>query len=145
MALLPPGTSRERFVYFFAFSRAVLTLRLPFLRDWELIGRWKLFASPVSHIAYIQVPTNSRLANTIAFISANSPVALVCLFTSQLLFILPGTKSPVESISTSGDEVLAVYSHGLSRVCDVHGQELRRSMDFRTASSVLAEGTWTTW
>ncbi|SCV73919.1 BQ2448_6349 [Microbotryum intermedium] len=115
------------------------------LRDWEEIGRWCLFASPVSQFAFIQDPTIPQLAQTIAFVSANSPIALISLFPPALLFILPGTKSPVISISTSAEEILVVYAHGLARVCDVKRQELRRSMDAKTARGVLAEGKWTTW
>lgn len=116
-----------------------------FCSNWELISQWNLFASPVSHVAYLQPPGHTALNNTIAFISENSPIALVSLFPPQLHFVLPGTQSPVESISTLGDEMLIVYAHGLSRVCDMKEFELRRSMDLKTATSVLAEGGWTTW
>ncbi|KAI5481365.1 WD repeat protein [Pseudohyphozyma bogoriensis] len=115
------------------------------LGSWEIIARWNLFASPVLHIAYLGGPEESPLSNTVAFISANSPIAIVSLFPPHLHFILPGTKSPVESISTAGDEVMVRYAHGLARLCHVRDQDLRRSMDWRTGSALLAEGGWTTW
>ncbi|KAK4704763.1 hypothetical protein P7C70_g1446, partial [Phenoliferia sp. Uapishka_3] len=113
--------------------------------NWQPIAHWSLFASPVSHIAFVKIPEGSRLSNTIAFISANSPIALVSLFPPRLHFVLPGTKSAVQSISTSDDEMLIVYAHGLSRVCNIEGLDLRRSMDLKTAEGVLAEGNWSTW
>lgn len=113
--------------------------------DWTLVGTWKLFASPVTHTVPFKFKPTSKMHNTIAFISANSPIALVGLSPPRLLFVLPGTKSPVQIIATKADEILVVYGHGLARVCDVAGRELRRSMDFKTASSVLAEGGWKTW
>lgn len=109
-------------------------------RDWQPLALFSLFASPIAHIA--PVPGGGT---TVAFVSANSPLALVELFPPRILFVLPGTKSAVESISTAGDEMLILYRHGLARVCDVKGLELRRSMDRRTAMGVLAEGGWTTW
>ncbi|GAA5943940.1 hypothetical protein JCM10213_009036 [Rhodosporidiobolus nylandii] len=117
------------------------------LSDWDLIGSWTLFASPVKHYAYIDPsPTpSSKLGNTVAFISANSPVALVSLFPPQLLFVLPGTKSAVELIATTQDEILVLYEQGLARSCDIASKELRRSMDRRTAERSFAEGGWTTW
>ncbi|SDA01421.1 BZ3500_MvSof-1268-A1-R1_Chr10-1g02649 [Microbotryum saponariae] len=115
------------------------------LSDWDEIGRWCLFASPVTQFTFIQDPTIPQLSQTIAFVSANSPIALVSLFPPALLFVLPGTKSPVISISTLKEEILVVYAHGLARVCDVTRRELRRSMDAKTARGVLAEGKWSTW
>ncbi|BGP41867.1 hypothetical protein JCM10449v2_005861 [Rhodotorula kratochvilovae] len=118
------------------------------LSDWDLVGRWQLFASPVKHYVYLD-PSSSdspaRLRNTIAFISANSPVALVSLFPPALLFTLPGTKSAVELLATTKDEILVVYEQGLARTCDIKSCELRRSMDRKTAEGVLQDGSWTTW
>ncbi|KAL8287278.1 hypothetical protein RQP46_003730 [Phenoliferia psychrophenolica] len=115
------------------------------LNDWQPLAHWSLFASPVSHIVPITTSPSSGLSHALALVSANSPIALVSLFPPQLHFVLPGTKSPVERIATSGDEMLVVYAHGLARVCHIEGLELRRSMDLRTAAGVLAEGKWTTW
>ncbi|GAA5886694.1 hypothetical protein JCM6882_005860 [Rhodosporidiobolus microsporus] len=117
------------------------------LADFEPLGCWTLFASPVSSFAYIDPsPTsNSKLGNTIAFISANSPVALVSLFPPELLFVLPGTKSGVELIATTKDDIMVLYEQGLARTCDIASRELRRSMDRRTAEKTLGEGGWTVW
>ncbi|KAM0751154.1 hypothetical protein T439DRAFT_313451 [Meredithblackwellia eburnea MCA 4105] len=115
-----------------------------YLDDWELVAQWRLFASPVCHLAHIDV-AKGPLSQTIAFVSANSPIALVSLFPPQLHFILPGTSSAVQSISTSNDDLLIIYAHGLSRVCNIEGLELRRSMDLKTAEGVLSESGWTNW
>ncbi|GAA5900483.1 hypothetical protein JCM5296_001559 [Sporobolomyces johnsonii] len=122
--------------------------RLP---DWELIGQWALFASPVRHYAFISPPSSpsSHLQHTLAFISANSPVALVSLSPSvsppRVLFTLPGTKSAVERIATREGEIMVLYEQGLARVCDVASRELRRSMGRTTAEGVLQEKGWVTW
>ena len=121
--------------------------------DWSLIARYNLFASPVESILHVQIPSSTRLSNTLFLISANSPIALISLsptsptITTELLFILPGTKSPVSSISTDskGGELLVIYENGLARVCAVDGMELRRSMRVETARKVLLESGWTTW
>ncbi|GAA6050579.1 hypothetical protein JCM3770_001471 [Rhodotorula araucariae] len=118
------------------------------LSDWDVVGRWQLFASPVRHQVYLDSSASTaptRLGNTIAFISANSPVALVSLFPPALLFTLPGTKSAVELLATTKDEILVVYEQGLARTCDIKSRELRRSMDRKTAEGVLQDGSWTTW
>lgn len=124
-------------------------------RDWDVVGQWQLFASPVRHFAYLDSPAPSssstsstaptRLKNTIAFISANSPVALVSLFPPAVLFTLPGTKSAVEVLATTKDEILVIYEQGLARTCDIKSRELRRSMDRKTAEGVLQDAAWTTW
>lgn len=129
------------------FDPLKLTLLVPNNRNWDLIGTWRLFASPVMHIVLLQLPGHARSADVIAFISANSPIALVSLFPPQLLFVLPGTRSSVETVATSSstNEILVIYSHGLSRICHVDGKELRRSMDYKTARGVLKEGGWKVW
>ncbi|GAA5922792.1 hypothetical protein JCM1841_000709 [Sporobolomyces salmonicolor] len=121
------------------------------LPGWELIGQWALFASPVRHYAFISSPSSpsSHLQHTLAFISANSPVALVSLSPSlsppRVLFTLPGTKSAVERIATRDGEIMVIYEQGLARVCDVESRELRRSMGRATAEGVLQESGWVTW
>ncbi|GAA5853924.1 hypothetical protein JCM9279_007604 [Rhodotorula babjevae] len=129
------------------------------LSDWDVVGQWQLFASPVRHFAYLDsvAPSSSsspsssspvaptRLKNTIAFISANSPVALVSLFPPAVVFTLPGTKSAVEVLATTKDEILVIYEQGLARTCDIKSRELRRSMDRKTAEGVLQDAAWTTW
>ncbi|GAA5916565.1 hypothetical protein JCM8208_007704 [Rhodotorula glutinis] len=127
------------------------------LSDWDVVGQWQLFASPVRHFAYLDSSspsssssppsssTSSRLKNTIAFISANSPVALVSLFPPAVVFTLPGTKSAVEVLATTKDEILVIYEQGLARTCDIKSRELRRSMDRKTADGVLQDAAWTTW
>lgn len=116
--------------------------------DWDVVGKWQLFASPVRHFAYLDPSPSSastRLSNTIAFISANSPVALVSLFPPAVLFTLPGTRSSVELLATTKDEILVIYEQGLARTCDIKSRELRRSMDRKTAEGVLQDEAWTTW
>ncbi|TNY18126.1 hypothetical protein DMC30DRAFT_73310 [Rhodotorula diobovata] len=118
------------------------------LSDWDVVGKWQLFASPVRHFAYLDPSPSSastRLSNTIAFISANSPVALVSLFPPAVLFTLPGTRSSVELLATTKDEILVIYEQGLARTCDIKSRELRRSMDRKTAEGVLQDEAWTTW
>jgi hypothetical protein len=121
--------------------------------SWSLIGSWTLFASPVKSYAYIAPsPTSasSLTSSTLAFISANSPVALISILRpapgsssppppASLLFVLPGTKSSVELIATSKDEIMVLYAQGLARTCDIASRELRRSMDRRTAERALEE------
>lgn len=111
--------------------------------DWTLLGEWFLFASPVSHLVSLPAAPKPHLSDLMIFISANSPIAFVSLSPPRLLFVLPGTKSDVESLSVSGDEILVVYSHGLARAWSLEG-ELRRSMDLKTATGVLGAGNWTT-
>lgn len=115
--------------------------------NWECLGRWTLFASPVKHVSRLESDDGSppSLQNAVAFVSANSPVAFVSLFPPQHLFTLPGTKSSVDLVATSKDEVLVLYRQGLARVCDIKSRELRRSMDRRTAESVVAGGGWHIW
>lgn len=92
-------------------------------------------------------------AATLIFISANSPVALVAVQlsdagnSSSIQLVLPGTRSPVESISThvEKEEVMVIYEQGLARICHLGSRELRRSMERKTAQQVLAEGGWQTW
>ncbi|POY70885.1 hypothetical protein BMF94_6062 [Rhodotorula taiwanensis] len=117
------------------------------LIGWDCLGTWNLFASPVRHLAYLQSGSDGRpLGNgAVAFISANSPVAFVSLFPPAHLFTLPGTRSSVEVLATSKDEVLIVYRQGLARVCDIASRELRRSMDRKVAETVLSEGGWQIW
>ncbi|GAA6030192.1 hypothetical protein JCM8097_008980 [Rhodosporidiobolus ruineniae] len=117
------------------------------LSDWDLMGTWTLFASPVKSFAFIDPsPTpSSKLGNSLAFISANSPVALVSLHPPDLLFVLPGTKSAVELIATTRSEIMVLYEQGLARTCDIGSRELRRSMDRRTAERALADGEWQVW
>ncbi|GAA5825296.1 hypothetical protein JCM11251_006926 [Rhodosporidiobolus azoricus] len=117
------------------------------LSDFDLLGCWTLFASSVKSFAYIDPsPTStSKLGNTIAFVSANSPVALVSLFPPELLFVLPGTKSGVELIATTKNDIMVLYEQGLARTCDIASRELRRSMDRRTAEKTLKEDDWTVW
>ncbi|GAA6003526.1 WD40 repeat domain-containing protein [Rhodotorula paludigena] len=117
------------------------------LSDWDLVGRWQLFASPVKHFAFIDsaASTTSRTSNSIIFISANSPVALVSLFPPRVVFTLPGTKSAVEVVATNKDEILVLYEQGLARTCDIASKELRRSMDRKTAEGVLDNGSWKVW
>ncbi|GAA5986281.1 hypothetical protein JCM11641_004880 [Rhodosporidiobolus odoratus] len=117
------------------------------LADFALLGCWTLFASPVRSYAYIdpEPAPSSKLGHTIAFISANSPVAVVSLFPPQLLFVLPGTKSAVELIATTEDVIMVLYEQGLARTCDIASRELRRSMDRITAERSLADGGWSVW
>ncbi|GAA6002852.1 hypothetical protein JCM10207_001867 [Rhodosporidiobolus poonsookiae] len=117
------------------------------LNDWDPIGSWTLFASPVAYYANLDPfpSSSSRLGNTLAFISANSPVALVSLFPPALLFVLPGTKSAVERIATTRDQIMVLYEQGLARTCDIASRELRRSMERKTAEGVLSDGSWTIW
>ncbi|ORY76900.1 hypothetical protein BCR35DRAFT_280286 [Leucosporidium creatinivorum] len=152
------------------------------LSDWSTVGRWNLFASPVSHLACLwdsnaepNATTTISQGYTLAFISSNSPVALISLslpptpstsslpasprpppphtLLSTLLFVLPGTASPVSSISISSPpdpsaaEILVIYEQGLARACHLESRELRRSMDRRTARGVLKERekAWRTW
>ncbi|GAA5867444.1 hypothetical protein JCM8547_007506 [Rhodosporidiobolus lusitaniae] len=142
------------------------------LSDWDLLGSWTLFASPVKSFTYLSSSASStssspasalpqQLSNSLAFISANSPIALVSLFPPSLLFVLPGTKSGVELIATrregkegkEGGEIMVLYEQGLARTCDVESRELRRSMSRETAGRVLQEGQgkegegggWTVW
>ncbi|GAA5977576.1 hypothetical protein JCM10908_005026 [Rhodotorula pacifica] len=117
------------------------------LSDWECLARWTLFASPVKHVSHLDNDDASppSLRNAVAFVSANSPVAFVSLFPPQHLFTLPGTKSSVELVATSKDEVLVLYRQGLARTCDIKSRELRRSMDRKTAESVVAGGDWHIW
>lgn len=114
-------------------------------RDWTLLSSWSLFASPVCAIVDLPIKGTRRL---LALISSNSPIALVDLsmLPAPLLFILPGTRSPVTIMSSNlNGELLVVYESGLARVCDVAGQELRRSMDYKTAVALLAEAGWVNW
>lgn len=115
--------------------------------NWECLGQWTLFASPVKHVSRLESDDASppSLLNAVAFVSANSPVAFVSLFPPQHLFTLPGTKSSVDLVATSREEVLVLYRQGLARVCDIKSRELRRSMDRRTAESVVADGDWHIW
>ncbi|BGP33827.1 hypothetical protein JCM10296v2_005632 [Rhodotorula toruloides] len=119
------------------------------LSDWDCLGRWTLSASPVKDFAFIStsetVHAPPALNGSVAFISANSPVAFVSLFPPLHLFTLPGTRSAVELIALSQTEILVLYEQGLARVCDIASRELRRSMDRRTTESVLAEDAWSTW
>ncbi|BGP01800.1 hypothetical protein JCM10021v2_005506 [Rhodotorula toruloides] len=119
------------------------------LSDCDCLGRWTLFASPVKDFAFIStsetVHAPPALNGSVAFISANSPVAFVSLFPPRHLFTLPGTRSAVELIALSQTEILVLYEQGLARVCDIASRELRRSMDRRTTESVLAEDVWSTW
>lgn len=117
--------------------------------DWDCLGRWTLFASPVRDFAFISTTETLHappaLNGSIAFISANSPVAFVSLFPPRHLFTLPGTRSAVELVALSKTDILVLYKQGLARVCDIASRELRRSMDAKTTESVLAEDAWTTW
>lgn len=117
--------------------------------DWSLIASWSLFASPITEILHLAIPSSPLLRNTLLLISSNSPIALITLTPSPptLLSIFPGTRSRVESVSTDakGGELLVIYANGLARVCVVEAQELRRSMDVITARKVLEEGGWKTW
>ncbi|KAL7341421.1 hypothetical protein BJY59DRAFT_693274 [Rhodotorula toruloides] len=119
------------------------------LSDWDCLGRWTLFASPVTDFAFIStsetVHAPPALNGSVAFVSANSPVAFVSLFPPRHLFTLPGTRSAVELIALSQTEILVLYEQGLARVCDIATRELRRSMDRKTTESVLAEDVWSTW
>lgn len=116
-------------------------------RDWSEIGRWNLFASPVGDLVSLCEAMGPSFRHSIAFISSDSPVAIISLCQPGSICILPGTKSSVSSISTatSGDELLIIYDAGLARVCDVSVMELRRSMDLKTAMGALNEGGWETW
>ncbi|GAA5873477.1 hypothetical protein JCM3774_002427 [Rhodotorula dairenensis] len=117
------------------------------LADWECLGRWTLFASPVKHVSRLESDDSSppSLRNAVAFVSANSPVAFVSLFPPRHLFTLPGTRSSVDLVATSKEEVLVLYRQGLARTCDIKSRELRRSMDRKTAESVVADGGWHIW
>ncbi|KAM0790179.1 hypothetical protein ACM66B_005497 [Microbotryomycetes sp. NB124-2] len=120
------------------------------LPDWSLVGRWAIFASPVSHIVPLKQQPLPADASTvsIAVVSANSPVALMSVSDEiRVTYVLPGTRSPVESISTNLErsEIVVLYAQGLARTCTLDGQELRRSMDHRTARTVLSESGWVTW
>ncbi|GEM10247.1 WD repeat protein [Rhodotorula toruloides] len=117
--------------------------------DWDCLGRWTLFASPVKDFAFISTSGTAHappaLNGSVAFISANSPVAFVSLFPSRHLFTLPGTLSAVELIALSQTDILVLYEQGLARICDIASRELRRSMDRKTTESVLTEDGWSTW
>ncbi|KAK4046684.1 hypothetical protein OIV83_005887 [Microbotryomycetes sp. JL201] len=145
-------TASASFVLVGAIDGSASAWKMP---GWTPVGQWQLFASPVSHIVVLdQQPLDQQPltvdANTasIAVISANSPVALLNIKDKvRVSYVLPGTRSPVESISTNSlrSEIVVVYAQGLARTCSLDGQELRRSMDYRTARAVLSEPGWTTW
>lgn len=80
-------------------------------------------------------------------ISVDSTVAIASLASPDSMFLLPGTRATVAIVSTAkvGDELMIVYSSGLSRIFDIAAQELRRSMDSKTAEGLLKEGNWVTW
>jgi len=113
--------------------------------DREEIAGFALFASPVLSYAKLSLPSHPH---TLLFVSCNSPIALVSLHPPQLLFTLPGSRTPVQLVATTKQgEVMVLYKQGLARVWDAETGELRRSMDRKTAENVLKEKEkgWRTW
>ncbi|GAA6064483.1 hypothetical protein JCM10212_000363 [Sporobolomyces blumeae] len=115
------------------------------LADWDALGVFSLFASPVLSYSYLSVPTSPH---TLLFVSCNSPIALLSLHPPSLLFTLPGTRSPVELVATTREgEIVVLYKQGLARFWDSGTGELRRSTDRKTAEGVLKEKekNWKIW
>ncbi|GAA5960639.1 hypothetical protein JCM3765_005885 [Sporobolomyces pararoseus] len=115
------------------------------LSDWEEIAGFSLFASPVLAYAKLSLPSHPH---SLLFVSSNSPIALVSLHPPELLFTLPGSRTPAQLVATTKlGEVMVLYKQGLARVWDAETGELRRSMDQKTAESVLKEKekAWRIW
>lgn len=113
--------------------------------DWEELAVFSLFASPVLSYAHLALPSHPH---TLLFVSCNSPIALVSLHPPQLLFTLPGSKTPAQLVATTKQgEVMVLYKQGLARVWDAETGELRRSMEKKTAQGVLLEKEkgWRIW
>jgi hypothetical protein len=140
------GTSRTSYQILLALN-VTHDFRKLNISDWSEIGRWNLFASPVSDIVSLCEAMGPSFRHSIAFISSDSPVAIISLAVSGSIFVLPGTTSLVSSISTatSGDELLIIYDSGLARISDAATMELRRSMDLKTATGLINDGGWETW
>lgn len=74
-----------------------------------------------------------------------SPFQFLLYITSTSLFMVPGSKSPLQKFCLNESDMLLVYEDGLARLWDVKTREFRRSTTTEKAEELLVQNTWLTW
>ena len=87
----------------------------------------------------------TRLQDTLAVVAVDGTVVLISLEGYKLFALIPGRGSALDRMAVRADEVLLIYADGDARVWDMRSHELRHSMPFHRALSMLEDGgaRWT--
>ncbi|KAG8857990.1 hypothetical protein FRB96_005481 [Tulasnella sp. 330] len=132
--------TRERFVLGSSFNGSVAVWSLKGL---ELRARWTLFATPLLSVIDLTGEENvGGLKDCLLCVAEHGTIAVILIDGFQLLYLIPGSSSPLERICIGGDNLLLLYSDDKGRLWDIKTQEFWRSMTKQRAEELLQQAGW---
>ncbi|KAG9008521.1 hypothetical protein FRB94_013134 [Tulasnella sp. JGI-2019a] len=132
--------TRERFVLGSSFNGSVAVWSLQGL---ELRARWTLFATPLLSVIDLTGEENvGGLKDCLLCVAEHGTIAVILIDGFELLYLIPGSSSPLDRICIGGDNLLLLYSDDKGRLWDIKTQEFWRSMTRPRAEELLHEGGW---
>ncbi|KAK8849511.1 hypothetical protein IAR55_004845 [Kwoniella newhampshirensis] len=134
-----PAGSRKRFVVAGDEDGVV---RIWTANPFQLCGSWTLFAWPVESLALLDMPQAGTLQGTLLCTSKAGTIGLVSLSTTELLYLIPASRTPLRRIFVEGKDILIAYANGKARVWNTETQEFRRSTGLDAAEEMLQVGDW---
>ncbi|KAG8895633.1 hypothetical protein FRB99_000416, partial [Tulasnella sp. 403] len=130
----------ERFVIGSCFDGSVAIWNLS---DLQLRARWTLFATPLLSVIDLTDEENvGRLKDCLLCVAQHGTIAVIVIEELQLLYLIPGSSSPLERICLGEDNLLLIYADGKARLWDIKSQEIWRSMTRDKADVLLEQGGW---
>ncbi|TFK27655.1 hypothetical protein FA15DRAFT_635254 [Coprinopsis marcescibilis] len=114
------------------------------MTNFELCARWIAFCVPLVQVVDFEEEAGGLLHGCVLCVSADGTIGVIVVDGFQFLYTIPGSPSPLKSLSLCANNLLLIYGNSLARLWDVQAKEFRRSMSSDKAAELLGHDDWST-
>ncbi|KAG1810892.1 uncharacterized protein BJ212DRAFT_1484021 [Suillus subaureus] len=117
------------------------------LESLKLRARFTPFIVPLTRVAQVLQSNENAgpLRGSLLCVSGDGTISVVSIEGFEMLYLIPGSSSPIARIYASGDDnnrALLIYADGSARVWDVESGEFLRATNEEKAKELVDAGGW---